>query len=342
MPPRSYYNDPRASDYIAYAHAFFPEEITAASEFVEMHGLPYVCSSSHIAAYLGVSSSLLRQVIHKPSYHYRDFLIKKSSGEDRTISTPKTYLKVIQWWIVDNILNKIELGDEVHGFRKGRSYFTNASAHLGSKHILNVDIENFFNSITFSQIRQVFGSLGYSDAGSTLLAILTSKNGAVPTGAPTSPMLANAVLRSLDCQLQTIATEYNLNYTRYADDLTFSSPTWIDEALVAKISNCVVSAGFKLNVKKTKFMGPGDRMEVTGLVTNDALNVSKEWRNWARGYLHRVNMQPKEYVNEIERVRGVYGILLQLDPEKQKKLTVAAQQAVRELAKAKKPLDATT
>ncbi len=336
MPPRSYYNDPRPSDYVAFAKAFFPDELQAASGFAETHALPYVASSHHIAAYLGVSPSLLRQVIHKPAYHYREFPIKKASGVDRIVSTPKTYLKVIQWWIADNILNKIQLSDSVHGFRRGKSYVTNASVHLNAKHILNVDIESFFDSITSAQIANVFNSLGYAEAGSLTLAALTSKNGTAPTGAPTSPMIANAILRPLDSQLEALAAESNLRYTRYADDLTFSSLEWIDGAVVDQVSKHVESHGFKLNAKKTKFMGTGDRMEVTGLVTNSGLNASKEWRNWARGFLHRVSQEPAENIKELERVRGVYGILRQLDPEKHKRLTVAAEQAMGSLAKAKK------
>ncbi|KAB1087870.1 RNA-directed DNA polymerase [Neorhizobium galegae] len=338
MPPRSYYNEPRPSDYVAFAKAFFPDELQAASEFAETRGLPYINSSAHIAAYLGVSASLLRQVIHKPAYHYREFPIKKASGADRIVSTPKTYLKVIQWWIADNILNKIQLSDSVHGFRRGKSYFTNASVHLNSKHILNVDVESFFDSITFAQITNVFNSLGYTEAGSLTLATLTSKNGIAPTGAPTSPMIANAILRSLDSHLEAFAAKSNLLYTRYADDLTFSSPEWIDQSVVDAVTKYVESQGFKLNAKKTKFMGPGDRMEVTGLVTNAGLNASKEWRNWARGFLHRVSREPAKHIGEIERVRGVYGVLRQLDPEKHKKLTVAAEQAMGHLADVKRAL----
>lgn len=129
MPPRSYYADPRISDYVAFASAYFPEEKALAAEFAERTGLPYVESSAHVAAYLGVSPSLVRQIMHKPSYHYREFTLKKADGGERKISTPKTYLKVVQWWILDNILAPQQLGECVHGFRSGRSYVTNARTH---------------------------------------------------------------------------------------------------------------------------------------------------------------------------------------------------------------------
>lgn len=275
MPPRSYYNEPRPSDYIAFAHAFFPEELEQAAQFVNRYSLPYVASSAHIAAYLGVSPSLVRQIIHKPAYHYREFSLKKASGGQRLISTPKTYLKVLQWWIADNILNKFPLDDCVHGFRIGRSYFTNAKAHSNSRHILNVDIKSFFDNIKASDISNVFSALGYPEGGCLALAALTSKDGVAPTGAPTSPMIANAIFKGIDKSLVSFAAEKGLIYTRYADDLTFSAQDWIDNSFVEEISKIVMSGGFELNPKKTRFMGPGNRQEVTGLVTNDGIALPR-------------------------------------------------------------------
>jgi RNA-directed DNA polymerase len=342
MPPRSYYNEPRPSDYVAFAHAFFPEELEQAKQFTEKYGLPYVASSAHVAAYLGVSSSLVRQIIHKPSYHHREFPLKKTSGGERLISTPKTYLKVIQWWISDNIINKFPLEDCVHGFRPGRSYFTNAAAHLGAKNILNVDIKSFFDSIKLSAIANVFSALGYPEGGCLALAALTSKDGVAPTGAPTSPMIANAIFTNIDKSLAGFAAERGLIYTRYADDLTFSADEWIEPSFVEEISKIVALGGFELNSSKTRFMGPGNRQEVTGLVTNTRISLPKEWRNSARGFLHRVQSNPLENLGHLGRVHGLYGVLLQCDPEKQRQLTVQAEQAMLALKRAKAASKAAT
>jgi RNA-directed DNA polymerase len=324
MPPRSYYVDPRISDYVAFANAYFPEEKALAIDFAERTGLPYIQSSHHVAAYLGVSPSLVRQIMHKPSYHYREFTLQKTGGGERRISTPKTYLKVIQWWILDNILVTQELGEWVHGFRSGYSYVTNARSHEKSRHILNVDIKSFFDSIKMSQVANVFASLGYSEGGSSALTTLTTMDGIAPTGAPTSPMIANLIFRDADAALAKFAAKNELIYTRYADDLTFSSQHRIGEEAVNHITEIVGSVGFKLNKEKTKFMGPGDRQDVTGVVVNSRLNAPREWRNWARGYLHRVRLNPLENAEEVRRVRGVYGTLRQFDPEHENALTRAA------------------
>ena len=332
MPPRSFYNSPRVDDYIAYASAFFPEELDAAKSFGARVGRPYVASSTHIAAYLGVSPSLIRQIIHKPVYHYRNFLMKKSDGGERLISTPKTYLKVIQWWILDNILDNAELNSGVHGFRKDHSYFSNAAVHLGAKHILNVDIKSFFDSIATHQVSTVFSDLGYDENGSLVLTALTTRNGVAPTGAPTSPMIANLIFRRADEQLSIFASDSGLKYTRYADDLTFSGQNKISDDTLTGVAKIVESAGFVLNDKKTKFMGRGNRQDVTGLVINDGLNMPREWRNWARGFLHRVAFDPASYATEIHRVRGIYGILKQIDRDHQKALTRAARDTLAAIA----------
>ncbi|HWK14196.1 MAG TPA: reverse transcriptase domain-containing protein [Rhizobiaceae bacterium] len=332
MPPRSFYNSPRAEDYVAYAAAFFPEELEAAKSFGEKHEKPYITSSAHIAAYLGVSSSLIRQIMHKPEYHYRTFPMKKSDGSDRLISTPKTYLKVIQWWILDNILDGSRLDNAAHGFRKGRSYFSNAYAHFGSKHILNVDIKSFFDSIQRHHVLRVFSDLGYEENGSFVLTALVTRNGVAPTGAPTSPMIANLIFRDADEQLSIFAAENGLKYTRYADDLTFSGQDKISHNVLASVSKIVEATGFVLNVKKTKFMGRGDRQDVTGLIINDGLNMPREWRNWARGFLHRVSLDPSSYEREVHRVRGIYGILKQIDGDHSKALTRVARTTLNTIA----------
>lgn len=332
MPPRSYYIEPKRSDYLAIAKAFFPEELSAATDFVERTGLPYLGCPAHVASYLGVSSKLVRQILHKPSYHYRFFKIPKADGTPREITTPKTYLKVVQWWICDNILDQVPLHDCVHGFRRGRSYLTNARAHFGQKHFLNVDIERFFPSIGADLVEAAFLELGYSIEGARLLRDLVTLEGAAPTGSPTSPMIGNLVLAKFDALLSSYATERDLIYTRYADDITVSSEHWIDDKVLTDINSLVQEFGFRLNQRKTKFMGTGDRQEVTGIVLNSSPNVPRVWCNSVRGYLHRVRMAPEKYVSHYPKVQGILGSLLAADPEAKRKITKIAKETVELVA----------
>ncbi|QIE45217.1 RNA-directed DNA polymerase [Pseudohalocynthiibacter aestuariivivens] len=327
MPPRSYYIEPKQSDYLAIAKAFFPEELNDARDFVEQTGLPYLKTSAHVSSYLGVSPKLVRQILHKPSYHYRFFEIPKSDGSLRAITTPKTYLKVVQWWICDNILNQMPLHDCVHGFRSGRSYLTNAKAHFGQKHFLNVDIESFFPSIGADLVEATFLEMGYHSDGASVLRDLVTLGGAAPTGSPTSPMIGNLVLAKFDALLTEYVADRGFVYTRYADDITISSKHWIDDEVLGDISALVQKFGFRLNERKTKFMGPGDRQEVTGIVLNSSPNIPRNWCNSVRGYLHRVKLAPHKHVDEHAKVQGILGTLLAADPEAERKITKAAREA---------------
>lgn len=310
------------------AEAFFPDELAAAQEFVEQTGLPYLRRPAHVASYLGVSPKLVRQILHKPSYHYRFFEIPKSDGSSRQITTPKTYLKIVQWWICDNILDQIPLHDCVHGFRRGRSYLTNAKVHFGQKHFLNVDIESFFPSIEEGLVEAAFVEMGYPAEGARVLRKLVTLGGAAPTGSPTSPMIGNLVLAKFDMLLADYAVARGLEYTRYADDITLSSKTWIDEGVLKDVSDLVQEFGFNLNAKKTKFMGPGDRQEVTGIVLNSSPNIPRDWCNSVRGYLHRVKMAPKKHVDEYAKIQGILGTLLAADPQEKRRITQTARETV--------------
>lgn len=328
MPPRSYFIEPRPSDYLAFARAYFPESFLEAQAFTKETGLPFIRSTQHLAAYLTISPSLIRQIIHRKNYHYREFPLVKSDGSARTISTPRTYLKVIQWWICDNILNCSKQLDVIHGFTRGRSFLTNAHSHLGCHHILNMDIEKFFPSITMEMISEQFRRMGYSADGADVLAELCSLRGSAPTGAPTSPTLGNLVLFEFDNDIQRFSRERSLHYTRYADDLTFSSKTRIASDVANEVESLVSRYGFRVNPQKTKFMGRGDRMEVTGVVINATPALPRQWRNWARGFLHRAAKNPTDYKGQWRRISGIYGSLKAFDPEERKRLTQKARETL--------------
>ncbi|AML53080.1 reverse transcriptase domain-containing protein [Falsihalocynthiibacter arcticus] len=172
--------------------------------------------------------------------------------------------------------------------------------------------------------------MGYGAEGAQLLTSLTTYQDCAPTGAPTSPEIGNIVLSKLDEEMA--MADFPILYTRYADDLTFSSQNWLDAGLVGKVERIVANNGFELNRNKTKFMGAGDRMDVTGVVINDKVNFSRAWRNRVRGYLHRVRLNPENYRGERNKVAGLYGSLKALDPEEVNLLTVYAQHALRVLS----------
>ncbi len=253
---------------------------------------------------LDLSYSDLHPLIY-PHPKYKAFVITKKNGSPRVIQEPYKNLKDIQYKVLNFLSersNKVK--PCVHGFSKGKSILTNAKMHCSPKtgFILNVDIENFFPSITFYRVRGLFQSkpFEFSYEISTVLAHLCTFNGRLPQGAPTSPFISNLICRSMDGELMKLAHTHRAMYTRYADDITFSFtlrssarlPSSIckydgGQLLVGHELNSIVEKhSFKLNSSKTRIDSKDNRLSVTGVVVNEFPNVARRYIDEIRGALH--------------------------------------------------------
>ncbi|MFN3132847.1 retron St85 family RNA-directed DNA polymerase [Roseibium sp.] len=331
MPTRSYYfpKDFEHLEVILQAeHGGFSNE--HAARFREL-GLPPIPTAGALPSFLGISPKTFFSIRWHPRKHYRSFALKKRDGTKRAIDTPRTYLKVIQWWILDNILNHVEIAHNVFGFVIGRSAVQNAEYHRGAKHLLNVDIRQFFPSITIAQVREIFGSLGYTEEVAGVLAELCCLDGRVPQGAPTSPAIANLVLRGLDDQLSLLAEKKGYRYSRYADDLTFSSQTRIEAEFLDSVREAVEASGFYLKPEKTRFGGAEGRMEVTGVVINEKPQPSRAWRKRTRAALHKLGQAPRLTRRNLSYLQGIIGMSAQFPESIQMQhLSGAARQIIEQ------------
>ena len=281
-------------------------------ERLRANGLPTYTSMKEIADAMGIPVGELRfltfdRKVSKVS-HYKRFQIPKKTGGMRTVSAPMPRLKRAQYWLLENVLAKLEPHDAAHGFRTGRSIMTNAAQHTGKAVVINLDLKDFFPSIGFNRVKGLFASLGYAEAQAAVFAMLATDadrtslgldgdvwhvaNGerALPQGAPTSPAITNLICRKLDRRLTGAARKYGFVYTRYADDLTFSAETFDKPALdrlMKTIRFIVRDEGLTVNEEKTRVMRKGRHQEVTGLTVNDGLSVSRKERRRFRAYLHK-------------------------------------------------------
>jgi retron-type reverse transcriptase len=250
--------------------------------------------------------------------HYVHFTVPKKSGGERTLSAPHRKLAAAQRWILENILNRLPVSSSAHGFTTGRSILTNASAHVGKQVLVNMDLENFFPSIGFPRVRSVFQRLGYSPAVSTIFALLCTESprrnvtydGApyfvataprgLPQGACTSPALSNQVARRLDKRLSGIAAKFDLTYTRYADDLSFSGDASLAERvgyILARVRHIAEDEGFAVNHQKSRVLRRNAAQVVTGLVVNDRAGVPRAEVRRIRAILHRAKTRGLEAQN---------------------------------------------
>jgi RNA-directed DNA polymerase len=295
--------------------------------------LPSIRDVHDVAEYLKVSPFLFRSMLKRPRRHYRVFSFKKRSGGTRLIYSPRTFLKVVQWWILDTILNNCTVSPHAHGFTKGRSFVTNARTHFGARHIACVDIRDFFPSIQQKHVCDLFLSMGYEEEVADNLSMLTTLNGSLPQGAPTSPAIANLIMRSVDDTLSQFSSRIEATYTRYADDLTFSSTTELPSEIPNVVNAELASIGLALNNEKTRFMGPNDRKEVTGLVLglND-IRLDPSFLNSARGWFHSAWRDPIGHVGDRERIQGTIALIEQVKGAGSAHVAALGQKALRAIA----------
>ncbi len=250
------------------------------------NNVPIVFDFNHLSLLFGRTTAYLASVVNSPNNHYRNFKIKKRSGGEREITAPYPALLEIQYWIYNNILKNIAINPCAHGFAFKKSIITNATIHKGQKELLKLDLKDFFPSININRIIYVFKSVGYPNEISFYLASLCSFEGHLPQGAPTSPMLSNIITKQLDKRLISLSKRYELKYTRYADDLTFSGDK-IPAKFIEYITKIVNDEGFDVNESKTRLYKNRRKRIVTGIsVLENELKIPREYKRNLKQELH--------------------------------------------------------
>ncbi|MHB1347246.1 MAG: reverse transcriptase domain-containing protein [Candidatus Humimicrobiaceae bacterium] len=200
---------------------------------------------------IGINFSYLRNIIRYSEKFYNTYYLKQSSCKTRIIDSPNFEMKALQRWILENILKKISISDRANGFVKGKSIKTNASFHINKKFILVIDIRDFFHSIKSDKVYNLFLKVTKDEKLASYLTILCTYRGYLPQGAVTSPMLSNIIFRPIDNKFKILCNNLDINYSRYADDLCFSSnsDTKINN-LKPEIEKILEGNGFFINTKK--------------------------------------------------------------------------------------------
>jgi RNA-directed DNA polymerase len=267
--------------------------------------IPICDTEAEIALLMNISVEQLRWIAFKPLtsplIHYFRFQIQKKTGKQRTIYAPMPHLKATQICILKNILHKLEVHNAAHGFRRDRSIVTNAKPHVGADILIKIDLQNFFQSIDYKQVQELFLRSGYSETAAIIFGLIctikdveTEKKRHLPQGSPASPAISNLICYALDQHLSQIAQDLGFCYTRYADDLTFSGtrdrcrhiPTLMDQSKLI-----IAQQGFTINPDKTQILNKSVRQQVTGIVVNQKLNISKTKLKAFRATLYQIEQE---------------------------------------------------
>lgn len=278
--------------------------------------------------------------------HYRRFKVAKKTGGFREISAPGRRLKTAQHWILEHILYKTAQHSAAHGFVPQRSIVSNAQPHVGASVVINMDVKDFFPSVSYRRVLGLFKSLGYSGQLATILSLLCTEpqtdevivdeqcyhvvkgERRLPQGAPTSPAVTNIMCWGMDRRFEGMARALGWTYTRYADDLTFSkkdSNTSDVNRVLWQARQILENEGFTVHPDKIKVMRKGSRQEVTGVVVNEKLNISREKLKKFRAVLHKIETQGAGAAtfgngNIFETIQGFANYVLMVNPEKGGKL----------------------
>lgn len=228
---------------------------------------------------------------------YKTFYIKKKNGGRREINAPCYQLGVLLY-ILNIVFKAIYAPDKsAMGFTEGKSVVTNASMHIGHHYVFNIDLENFFPSIPQARVwsRMQLPPFNFpKDVANVVAGLCCHTNtdkttNVLPQGAATSPLLSNAICDTLDKRMRGVAKRFGLHYSRYADDITFSSMHNVYQEgsdFRTEIKRLIEEQGFKMNDKKTRLLRDGERQEVTGLTVNQRVNVTRKYVHELRWLLH--------------------------------------------------------
>jgi len=310
-------------------------------EQLKRYGLPLIRTEEELAKALDITTGELRFFsIHREKEerpHYVTYTIPKRSGGVRTIIAPKKRLKAIQRRLITLLVEKLPVSDAANGFRRNRSVRTNAELHVGRAVVVNLDLKDFFPSIHMGRVRGLLIALGYGYWVATTMAVLMTEAERQPVmleekryfvpvtsrfcvqGAPTSPGLSNAMVLKMDRRLKGLAKSLDFNYSRYADDLTFSGDNSdVLKKLITTASRIVWEEGFTINSRKTRVMRQGRQQAVTGVVVNSVAGLSRRERRKLRAAIHHLRKDKEQgLVNpgEIASLKGKLAYLSMLNRE---------------------------
>ena len=237
---------------------------------------------------LGFSAKTLYGLSNNLEKHYHNVLIPKSDGSKRKLSVPDLILKRVQKSIADNILTQFPVSNYAKAYKVGGSVQQNAQPHIGKKKILKLDIEGFFDHILYSQVKNiVFCKEKFAEPIRVLLTMLCYYKESLPQGAPTSPAITNIIMYDFDEKVGAFCATKNIAYTRYCDDMTFSGD-FDEREVISFVKNELYGLGLFLKNRKTVVVPASKRQTVTGIVVNEKLNITKEYKKNIRQEMYYI------------------------------------------------------
>ncbi len=314
----------------------------------ELDKIKKIQNIRELSSYLGYSVSSLSYLLYSPAYgkKYSSLIINKKNGGIRNISVPEKRLLTLQKRLAkklqkcyeeisykftsktNSILMENIRKSVTHGFRKNLSIQSNAICHINSKIILNIDLKDFFPSINFGRVRGFFIKNSFfqlNEKVATVIAQIVCYKNELPQGAPTSPVISNLITTPMDIRILNLVKNKGVFYTRYADDLTFSTKLnkFPEEFLIIsenlsyclgnKLEKIILDSGFIINNEKIRIQLRKSKQTVTGIVVNKKVNVDRKYYKLLRAQCHSLFTKGYYIDNGIKIFREEYDKLKSLE-----------------------------
>lgn len=277
-----------------------------------------------VAKLINIELRAITYVLYKKGIEesYKSFEIPKKAGGTRVIDSPNKQLKRIQtqlgkkvYDIHKNYIDQKRIASNIsHGFETGKSIITNARIHKNKKYLLNIDIANFFSSINFGRVQGYFNKsqeFMFSKEVSTIISQLVCYEKKLPQGAPTSPIISNLIFNIVDLRILSLAKKYKLSYTRYADDMSFSTNNKAFRTdhieFIQELKVLLKNSGFDINESKTRLEYYSSRQEVIGLTVNKKINARRKFIKQTRAMVDQL------FKTDSFKIDGVIGTEEQLE-----------------------------
>lgn len=244
---------------------------------------------------------------------YHTFSIRKKTGGERVINSPMGALGMMQKALRAIFAICVEIHPKAMGFTEGKSVVNNARLHIGKNYVYNIDLKDFFHSFKKWQVKRIFTQVPFQlpEEIANYLASLCvhtididgKKQQVLPQGAPTSPILTNILCKKMDIALDKLAKKYKATYSRYADDITFSSNKAVfnNPNFLQELEAIIHKNKLQINPKKTRLQKKSERQEVTGITVNEKLNTTRKYVKQIRMWIYLIEKYGVEKAETIFR-----------------------------------------
>jgi len=286
---------------LGYPKEVLENAVDQSEALINQHpSLPSILSLKHLSDRTRLDYHLLRNYVSRVNQNaYKKFSIAKRSGGRRYIFTPDNNLMHLQRWINEHILKKIQPHVSSHAFTKGSSIQKCAIKHCGAKWLIKIDVMDFFESISEIQVfrlspRRRHKQWRVKRKNKSIPQYSQSLLGYLPQGAATSPLISNLVMKECDEKLALLASKYGLVYTRYSDDMSFSTRSknltrTKAKQIIKEVYELLTKAGYRPQLRKTKIVSPGSKKIILGLNVDGSMpRLQKQYKDRIRQHFYYI------------------------------------------------------